>query len=102
MNRYYLVDFGNARVGRLAALQARFEAPPAGRRERPERLLHYRTNLAGTQAIAQGELTAAAHAALVALPWVTYLGDFDPATGLAAPAVYAYIASHKADWEPTL
>lgn len=102
MNRYYLIDFGAARAGRLTALQARFDGPPAGRREQPERLLHYRVNLAGTQAIAQGELTAANHTALTNLPWVTYLGDFDPTTGLAAPAVVTFLASNKAAWEVPL
>jgi hypothetical protein len=98
---YYLVDLSSNPQGRLTAVTNRLRAGQGGRVE-PWQIGHTRMSLDGTQAIVQGQPTGGEHTQIMGAWWVTLLGEFDPATGRADAAVYAYLRAHQGAWEVPL
>jgi hypothetical protein len=98
---YYLLDLSSNPQGRLAAVTNRLRAGQGGRVE-PWQIGHTRMSLDGTQAIVQGQPTGTEHGQIMGAWWVELLGEFDPATGRADDAVYAYLAANRAAWNPAM
>ncbi len=97
MNRYYLVNVSGPANRWTQVVDALVPVP--GRRELPHDLLHWRTSLDNTLRIVQSDTDDAEHASLILLAWVSLLGGFDEATGLAGASVHAYLAANSAAWE---
>jgi len=99
-DRYYAIDLNANPQTKASRIQAFLDrSRPGPTRQWAYQIGHYVISRSGMRMIAQANTSDDEHAQLIGLSYVTYLGDYDPVTGFASPAVYAYKAQNPSEWE---
>lgn len=95
-NRYYLVDVSGP-ANRWTQIVGAL-APVPGRRTLSHDILHWRASLDNTQRMIQAETNDSEHLNLLSYTGVSWIGNFDEATGQAEASVHIYLAANAAAW----